>query len=255
MRRIWGTAVLLACGSAGGGGEAAEPAAEDSAPAAVYEPTVHFPGGDPGMGLVWLDVSGLAEGEDESVEIRSAPDGAAPVMARFSALLEAGSVRYVVVGDVAEANLLEFTYEESGIPYDSVRADGWVRVLPGLDAGGSAVRGWVRPDGTKVQRLAWREWLATRATFFVEDGAIDLRATPGGPRVEFRLADGGDGYPSRFDYHLEADSAVGEWVRVRVVTPSDACGEAPAGVRDTVAWTRLVDDGGRPLVWYFARGC
>jgi hypothetical protein len=39
------------------------------------------------------------------------------------------------------------------------------------------------------------------------------------------------------------------------VTPSDACGEEPGAVRDTVAWVRTVDDRGRPRVWYYTRGC
>jgi hypothetical protein len=182
----------------------------------------------------------------------------APQVARFIFSMPANDGwTYTVLapGGEAASNLLEFGYEEAGLPIDSILPDSsWLRLLY-AGRRGDVQRGWVPLHRDRLAYLLWSQTLPERAQFFIRDEDVQFFAEAGGAPVSFPLArTDGTGY-SRLDYHLEPDSVMDDWLRVRVVTPSNACIAEPGPVRDTTLWVRYLNGGGRPVVWYHTRGC
>jgi hypothetical protein len=237
----------------------AEPAA--ATPAAYCEPPLpqRLEQPDRGVGVVAFSPDTPAQGVwADTMLLHARPAESSATVGRYifcatgehawAFILETGA------GD-AVGNSLEFEYEYEGLPIDSVLPDGtWARTLYARSADGSWLRGWT-PVGEQQELVFWRELLPQRPLFYSDEAEIDLRVRPGDARLDFPLVRLGAEYDRRLDYILYPDSVAGDWLRVRVVTPSDACVFPPPAVRDTTAWIRFLDADGRPLVWYFARGC
>jgi hypothetical protein len=149
-------------------------------------------------------------------------------------------------GVAVSANVLEYAYEESGLPLERLdEGGGWAEVVYGLDATGAGRTAWVRL-GPALAWALWEETLPAQSLFFRAGVTPSLHAVPRGPALAFD-------FPVD-DYALEPDSAAGEWLRVRVTTPHPCSGEPPA--REAVGWVRHLDGAtGRPRVWYSSRGC
>jgi hypothetical protein len=56
------------------------------------------------------------------------------------------------------------------------------------------------------------------------------------------------------DHHLEPLEIRGDWMRVRLKSPSDYCVE-PERVETAEGWIRWNSTERGPLVWYHTRGC
>ena len=146
-------------------------------------------------------------------------------------------------------NIMEFTYEESGLPVDSILPDK-VRVLLGWDGEQRMRRAWVRLDST-IELRKWPQWLAETPVFFRPGVQADFYAAPRGARYPVILP-GGD----EPDYIMHPKQVRGEWMQVEVVTPSDYCADDETlRVKREVVWIRFLDATHRPRVWYYTRGC
>lgn len=146
-------------------------------------------------------------------------------------------------------NIMEFTYEESGLPVDSILPDR-VRVLLGWDGEQRMRRAWVRLDST-VELRRWSQWLLESPLFFRPGVPADFFAAPRGARYPVILP-GGD----EPDYIMHPRQVRGEWMQVEVVTPSDYCVEEDTvRRRKETVWIRYLDAQKRPKVWYYTRGC
>jgi hypothetical protein len=258
-------AVLLATGA--GCGTPPPPAgfavSDSMAPPPVHESVEYLEAADMpslardlGIGVVYFPMKTPVQ--DERLVLRTLPDASAGQVAEFRFYMPDESRWFYDVsakpGDTFAASLVEYGYEESGLPLDSIAADGrWARVIYGYAPDGSALLGWAALEG--VEHVLWRDWLPTRAAFFLEPGAALLADRPDGAVIDLDLARTSAAPPHDYDYHLEPDSVAGDWLRLRVVTPSDACGLQPVDRREVVGWTRYIDERGRPLVWFFSRGC
>lgn len=159
----------------------------------------------------------------------------------------AGGWQYAIEwSDTLATNLLEFGYEEVGLPMDSLSTDGgWARVVPGFRMDGTPVHAWAVVGG-RVQVVRWPERLAERGLFFRDGVAPAFFAAPDGAPAAFPLASD--------DYILHPLEVRGPWMRVRAVTPADMCAD-PESPRSAELWIRYLDERGRPLVWYHTRGC
>ena len=150
---------------------------------------------------------------------------------------------------VLRPNIMEFGYEESGLPVDSILPDR-VRVLLGWDGEQRMRRAWVRLDST-VELRRWPQWLASTPVFFLPGQRPDFFAAPRGARYPVILP-GGD----EPDYIMHPKQIRGEWMQVEVVTPSDYCAEdGTTRRRKETVWIRFLDPTKRPKVWYYTRGC
>ena len=131
-------------------------------------------------------------------------------------------------------------------------ADGWLRLRydrPSETRDGTA---WVHRCHLARESLAFESWrdrfLSEEISpLYLRDGAPGpLRAGPSDDAEELARIDG--------DYHLEPLGYQGDWMRVRLTTPSDYCA-APGEVRTTEGWIRWRSAERGPLVWYYTRGC
>lgn len=196
----------------------------------------------------------------DTLLIHGGPDESAAVVARF--IFQAPqpySWSYSVDTDEEdiENRALEFDYEILGLPVDSVAPDGaWVRVLYGRGPAGAARHGWVRPRDGHSRAWFWDEILPDRNLFFLGPAErIGFSDRPGGDPIDIELAPGPLDTPPTFDYRLEPLEVDGPWMKVRIVTPDDACIADPVATRVYEAWIEYLDDRGRPRVWYYTRGC
>ena len=55
-------------------------------------------------------------------------------------------------------------------------------------------------------------------------------------------------------YHLEPFETAGEWMRVKLVEPSNYCGD-PGNVKNYEGWVKWRSPDKGPWVWYYTRGC
>ena len=146
-------------------------------------------------------------------------------------------------------NIMEFTYEESGLPVDSILPDR-VRVLLGWDGEHRMRRAWVHLDST-VELRKWPELLAETPVFFLPGIRPGFYAAPRGARYPVILP-GGD----EPDYIMHPKQVRGEWMQVEVVTPSDYCVDNETlRTKKDVVWIRFLEITHRPRVWYYTRGC
>jgi hypothetical protein len=199
------------------------------------------PVADRGRGVVALPVAedtgapGRASAATESIDtlvFRSRPEPAAPV---------AGP-------GLAAPNLVEFGYEESGVPIDSMVEDGqWLRGLLGTDSAGRWLTGWADARGDRIEHRWWADHLAGQALFALDTTRLRLAAEPGGAPIDI---------PAGEFILYGADSVRGRWLRARLVAPSDYCAAGDSGARhEQRLWVEYLDARGRPQVWYHSRGC
>jgi hypothetical protein len=167
---------------------------------------------------------------------------------------EHGWAYVVAARDSVTPNAVEFGYEVAGLPIDTVTPDGaWARALYGTDRAGRLLTAWVQLDSAIAHWLWWEEYLPARGgLFLIEPGRATFVAGPGGPPLPPPLTP-----KYREDDHwLEVLGRQGPWLHARFTQPAALCGaeEPPGQVRETL-WLRYLDLRGRPLVWYFTRGC
>ena len=211
---------------------------------------------DRGIGVAHLVVGpGTGTARSDTILLRFRPDTAAAAIGAFlyTETQPGRAWRYSVAAPVRiEPNVLEFGYEEAGVPLDSLTADAsWGRALLGFEASGAPYRGWVRLDLVRVNYRLWARELLQHSLLFLQGRGGRVFVRPGGRALA--AVGPGDAYG---DYILHPLEPSGEWLRVRLARPSDICVDADAEAPDTiVGWIRYLGDGGRPLVWYHTRGC
>jgi hypothetical protein len=211
---------------------------------------------DRGRGLVYLRDYPVDGGKADTLPLRTSPRGRSHVRGYFiwEPRGEHGWAYVVVASDSLAPNVLEFGYEVAGLPIDSITPDrAWARALYGVDGAGRLLNAWVQLDSTIAGWLWWEEYLPARGgLYLMEPSRATFAAGPGGPALPSPLT---PKYRQE-DHWLEVLGSQGPWLRARFRQPAAICGaEAPPEqVSDTV-WLRFLDLRGRPLVWYFTRGC
>ena len=211
-----------------------------------------------GVGIVHLDPGpSLAGRAADTLDVRVRPDPRAGVLARL--VLDSSGVYTFEAreGAVQTPGALEFGYEEVGLPILAHGTDGWERVYLGTSAGGTVVDGWARRRPSYVSVTLWDEMLPGLPLFFaLPPDSIRFYAAPDSAQVGFPV--------NPDDYILWPLEPRGDWMRVRVATPSDYCaappppgtpGAAVAAPRQDTLWIRWRGESGRPRVWFFTRGC
>ena len=173
-----------------------------------------------------------------------------PVVARYTDSAD-GPLTLDGCGPVTQSGV-EYGYEADGIPVLELGADtAWMRVLYGTDTLTSQPRiGWVRAIPGRVGFVPWIDLLMDRGwLFFRSERDGPYHATPGGRRVDVsHVRPGGM-------FALYAEQVRGDWMLVRVESPSEHCDLPPPVARQSFVWVRALDERGRPLLSYPSRGC
>jgi hypothetical protein len=221
----------------------------------AWEPYAGVDPGDLGRGVVYLrraEDKGATSGTD-TLTLHSAPNADSPRVGAmlFTVVPANGTTQYAIAApDSLRPNLVEYGYEESGIPFDSTDASGhWVHAILGFSPDSTPLGGWVDTTRPGVGLVAWAQQLSDRPIYF----PVPKRA------AFFATADSSKPLPSPPNgedaYAIHPEEARGAWLRVRVVEPSDTCEPDTPARRTQRVWIRYLDDRGRPNVWYYPRGC
>ncbi len=189
----------------------------------------------------------------DTLSFRNRPDATAPVagllLIRTDTSSSNNNWRYgVAAPGMAAPNLVEFGYEHSGIPIDSVTQDGrWVRGRLGTDDAGNWLTGWADVRDTRLETVWWAEHLPQQPLFALDSMHVRFALDPEGELLSA---------PTRDHIMHATDSVRGRWLLVSLVTPSDYCMSGDSVVRRTrKVWVEYLDVRGRPQVWYHSRGC
>jgi hypothetical protein len=194
-----------------------------------------------------------ATGGTDTLPLHSAPNADSPRVGAmlFTVVPSNGTTQYAVAApDSLVPNLVEYGYEESGIPYDSTDASGhWVRGILGFSRDSTPVMGWVDTSRPGVGLVAWAQQLSDRPVYFPVPERAAFFATADSSKPLPLPPNGEDAYA------IHPEEARGAWLHVRVVEPSDNCEPDTPARRTRRVWIRYLDDRGRPNVWYYPRGC
>lgn len=210
---------------------------------------------DRGIGVVGLADSAWGARTDTFAIV--AQPGGAGVVARWVRTSDSvgGEAHAVVRGArVTPAPVLEYGYEISGLVADSLDVTGrWARVQVGDTTAPAAHHGWIDLRDPRLTLLRWAAYLPELdGVYALDPTRLVLHRTPNGARLPAPLV-------PRFDaddHWLEILERRGDWLRVRLTQPAMICGAEPVANAVTVeGWVRFLDGRGRPLVWYYTRGC
>lgn len=208
---------------------------------------------DFGRGIVHLSASpGERVPRSDTVRIHRSPERTSEVRARFVFdQPDAYGYSYQLLGTQPGlvSNVLEFAYEESGLPVDSLPPGGWLRVVYAVDPEGEPQRGWVEFDPERLSYRSWRDHLPQHYLYFLSPESSQFHSSPEGERLALPLG------PLPGDYEMIPVGVEGEWMQVRVRSPSDCTREPGQESTEQLAWIRYLQPDGRPRVWYYARGC
>lgn len=147
-------------------------------------------------------------------------------------------------------NLVEFTYEEDGVPFDSVdRSRRWRRAILGFTTDRTPFTGWVLVTSA-VGDTTWRTMFHETTLRFLTEGAA-FHEAPSGRVVATATA-----LAARGGFDMTSVELRGGWMRMKVEHPGMACNLDVSTKRTTdYWWVRAFDARGRPLVFVFPRGC
>ncbi len=208
---------------------------------------------DFGTGILYLrEGPDLRAPRSDTLPIYGSPDPASELRALFVFdQPEQHHYSYLVLSDQPDlvSNVLEFAYEESGLPLDSLAPGGWVRVIYARNQAGEPQKGWIEPRPDQVTHLLWRDHLQEQSLYFLSPEAEQFYAAPRGEPLSIPLQ------PLPGDYELIPVGVEGEWMQVRVVMPTVCVAEPGEEPTEQLAWIRYLHPDGRPRVWYYTRGC
>ena len=218
-----------------------------------WEPYAGVEPADLGVGVAYLtraENKGATPGTD-TLLLRAAPDSAAvPIGVMLFTVSSVGVTTYAIAApDSLRPNLVEYGYEESGVPFDSADATGrWLRGILGFTADSIARVGWIDATRPGVGVVRWAAQLADRPIYFPRPERAAFFASPDSSKP-LPVPAGSDAYA------IHPISARGPWLEARVVEPSDNCEPDAKPARMRTVWIRYLDERGRPNVWYYPRGC
>jgi hypothetical protein len=216
-------------------------------------------GQDLGIGVIFFKQnSPHANSMDDSMCIFSASNDYSKIIGTFSIKHRDNGYSYILHDDNygMQTNFVEFRYEEEGLPIDSISSDTqWVRVIWGGESSRASLLGWVRNKSPHTDILLWKHVLLNNNVFFRYPEQVEFYSSPNGNKRIFTLEKfSGANNPRRYNYIMHPLRTDGDWMQVRVVTPSDYC-DSPDNARSATLWIKYLDHDGRPLVWFYARGC
>ncbi len=184
---------------------------------------------------------------NDTIAVYSRPRKSSRITALFFLIEERMGWSYVIGYQKAlQPNILEYDYEECGVPFDSITpSNSWARIILGFERKSTPIRGWVKLD-TSVRYLRWSTSLPKHDLFFLDDFDAKFYRRPNGSMIPLKVKERA--------YIMHPLTIRGPWMQVGITS----LGEDESGSHglrtDTVfAWIRFLRPNGRPAVWYYTR--
>ena len=191
-------------------------------------------------------------GRRDTIVAYEKPQQSAQVLGYFLYHEKKHNYTYAVAGrSKMQPNILEFAYEECGVPFDSILEDNeWARAVLGFGNTGGTIAGWVRLDPARVRYRRWIDELPKHPLFFRSGVTPEFFDSEDGKILEWEVS-----AKPPFNYIMHPVAVKPPWMLVRVARPADICVGNEVRSDTLNAWIRLLRQNGRPLVWYYTRGC
>jgi hypothetical protein len=155
---------------------------------------------------------------------------------------------------------IEFANETNGLPIDTFFND-YFRVMFGYDVDYSPIFGWVKMNYSTLNYILWKEHLLEKPIYFLNTfNFLKFYSVPNGKLLTIKLDKNENEHfeyldeEFKYNYIMYPLEKKGIWLKVKVESPSTYCNE-PKKPREFFAWIKYIDERGRPLVWYYTRGC
>jgi hypothetical protein len=136
-----------------------------------------------------------------------------------------------------------------------------LKVLIGIDKSGISITGWIKLTEKYLDYYLWESYLVKKELFFLNTKSMYFFYNePNGKRVDYCLFRNNSKFSQylekeyEYDYIMYPIERNGVWLKVEVVSPSDYCEEVIKPKKITF-WIKYLNENGRPLVWYYTRGC
>jgi hypothetical protein len=205
---------------------------------------------DRGIGILTFGPTSTSPSAGHNIEISVFPEiGNTEATSIFLFIPDSLGYRYAIGADRnLQPNIIEFGYEICGLPFDTLTSANWARVILGFESDKKVYKGWVRLDSTTIEYHLWKDLLPKHSLYFFRESNFydTLGGSPSTWEVNFTTR----------NYIMHPLNSQGSWIYVRVACPSGMCDGPDAPKSDTlIAWIKYLDDSGRPLVWYYTRGC
>ena len=168
------------------------------------------------------------------------------------------SGNYSVIGrnDTLYNTLLEFDNEKEGVSFQCIK--GSVAKVS-IKTGTKEIEGYIKIDKKRYSLIFWKKYLFKKNLFFTSDSLICIYNIKNGKKISFLLDENSLKEEnlndfSKYDYIMYPLKVDGDWMQVKIVTPSNNCGEDKK-VRKKIVWIKYLDKNKKPLVWFYPRGC
>jgi len=141
---------------------------------------------------------------------------------------------------------IEFDYETFGLAVISIdKRNSWYEVC--YYENERKKSGFVKFNSKKLGFFCWEDILMKHPLFFEKEEDIKFYKSPS-------VKNGQLGLNLISNYIMWPLEVKGEWMKVKVVSPSDYC-QSQENASIGVYWIKYRNERGQLLVWYFARGC
>ncbi|MEW6015508.1 MAG: hypothetical protein AB1690_09305 [Candidatus Zixiibacteriota bacterium] len=167
--------------------------------------------------------------------------------------------------------MAEYAYETVGFPILEISPDSnWIRVAFNCHDSIGSSDGWILRRRSREIFELWADIIPRQgAVYFIDDEDVRFYDSPESDsaltealRIEYGYRSDGT-RTLEWNYIIYPQSVQGKWMEVIVETPSAYCLSPKEfklyyGIDEPKrfhAWIRYLDDTGRPLVYYFPRGC
>jgi len=143
----------------------------------------------------------------------------------------------------------EFDYETMGLPIASIDiTNSMIEVIYAYN-NNIPLKGWVKCSNKSIGYHQWKYHLLMKYLYFLSD-EFKFYKSPNGETIEIQITKTGNG----LDYIMKPIKIADNWMLVKVVSPSDFCDD-PEKKIEVTCWIKYLSETGRPLVWYYTRGC
>ena len=185
----------------------------------------------------------------ETLSVHASPSLSSNTIAHLIQRGDGSAWEYLLsTPDSLVTQFIEYGGEQAGVPIDSLAPSGtWARVVYATSIGGRIRLGWIQLTGPSHRRVMWADDIPKHPLFFRPPVTPAFHDHPSGKAIRDQLSKGDR------NYIMHPIRIRGRWMLVRLVAPSDYCGNE--GTVRGEFWIQYLDHRGRPTVWYYARGC
>lgn len=151
--------------------------------------------------------------------------------------------------------MIEYAYEIPGWAILTINNDSsWAKVTLDPYNLTDPQTGWINLRKENNSIILWSNLLPSKWLFFLDKNRIKFFEAPDSEKEvsvqleQFKNSD-------KVDYIMEPLERNGNWLKVKLFTPSPYCKSENVNVTPIILWIKFLKNNQRPNVFFYARGC